>query len=223
MTYQSEKEQLDLIDVFRPVDGALNKIAHLGLEDDAKNVLLRRLTSGLFNKDYDSLKEVQDPLQAKSERLLSNFLKEYISDEEFKQLKDKESILSQKTTWQLNYNEKIKIAGRYLEEEWKKENFLTKFLKDYINDEEFKQLKIKADIPDQRTRGQLNHDEKVKVAERYMADVGFLSAVKELILTNKVRNAFAHGDAEQRITLEEFTAAIVNYCNFIHSWKKYQE
>jgi predicted amidohydrolase len=169
LTYQSEKEQLEIIDLFRPVDEALFKIAHLEFDDDTRSVIFRRLTSGLFNKNFDFLREVHDPLQMRVERMLTIFIRDHISEDDFRQLKEKESIQSQRDKAQLSYNERIKVVRGYLEES----------------------------EPDEIRS----------------------SLVKELQSTNKVRNAFVHADAEQRISLDEFTAAVVNYCSFIHDSK----
>jgi hypothetical protein len=169
LTYQSEKEQLELIDLFRPIDEALISVSYLGLDEEAKNVLLRRLVTGLFNQDYDALREVHDPLQTRVERALTNFLKDEIDDDEFKRLKDSESLPSNKTRAQLGYLEKIKAVAKFIEE------------------------------------------------ARPRADQ--LPLVKHLFPTNKVRNAIVHTDADQRITMEEFTATLVCYCNFVRGWK----
>jgi hypothetical protein len=116
LTYQPEREQLDFIDLFRPVDEALDKIEYLRLGDDKKNVLLRRLTSGLFNKDFDLLREVHDPLQTRVEKTLSAFIRNEIGEKEFEELKAEVNVPSQKTKSQLNYSEKIKITVRHIEE-----------------------------------------------------------------------------------------------------------
>lgn len=219
LTYQSEKEQLEFVDLFRPVDEGLDKIDYMGLEEDAKDVFLRRLVSGLFNKDFDSLREVHDPLQMRVEKTLTAFIKDKISDEEFSHAKAKESVPSQKDKTQLNYLEKIKIVVRHVEEGDKHEAYLTAFIRDNIHEDEFKQIKAKENLHSQKTKAQLTFQEKVKVVERHTEQTGYLSSVKSLNLTNKVRNAFFHTDTE-RLTLEDFTAAIVHYCNFISSWTK---
>jgi hypothetical protein len=169
LTYQSEKEQLEFIDLFRPVDEALIKVGQLGLDHDAKSVLFRRLTSGLLNRDYDALREVHDLLQMRVERALSNFAKDQITDDQFRRLKNHEGLQSHKSKSQLNYSEKIKLVSVHIEE---------------------------------------TQNDSVQ-----------LSLVKDLIPTNKVRNAFVHTDADQRITLDEFKESVVIYCGFIHGWK----
>jgi predicted amidohydrolase len=116
LTYQPEREQLEFIDLFRPVDEALDKIEYLRLGDDKKNILLRRLTSGLFNKDFDLLREVHDPLQTRVEKTLSAFIRNEIGEKEFEELKAEVNVPSQKTKTQLNYSEKIKITVRHIEE-----------------------------------------------------------------------------------------------------------
>lgn len=223
LTYQSEKEQLEFIDLFRPVDEGVEKINHLGQDAEEKRLFRRRLIGGLFNKNFDSLREMHDQVQAKVERILSTFIRDFIAEDDFKQLKVKESIQSQRAKTQLNYGEKIKVVARYVEEGGQGGDFLPTFLRDFVNEEDFAQLKERVGVSSQKSKAQLSDTEKAKIAARYIEEMGLLSSVRELNSTNKVRNAFAHGDAEQRITLEEFTATIVNYCNFIHAWKRTQK
>jgi hypothetical protein len=220
LTYQSEKEQLQFIDLFRPIDEGIEKINHLGLNADEKRLFRRKLTRGLLNKDFDSLREVHDRLQAQVEIFLSTFIKDFITEEDFKQLKAKESVQSQRTKTQLNYSEKVRLVARHIEEARHGVDFLTAFLRDFLNEEDFTHLKDREHVPLQKSKTQLSDQEKIMIAARYIEEIGFLSSLKELNSTFKVRNAFAHGDAEQRITLEEFTTTIVNYCNFIHAWDK---
>jgi hypothetical protein len=218
LTYQPEKEQLDFIDLFRPVDEGVEKINHLGLDPQEKVFFRGKLVGGLLNKDYDSLREVHDKLQARVEKLLSNYIRDYIGEDDFKQLKAKEGIQSQRDRSQLSYSEKIKVVARHVEEGKQRGDFLTAFLGDFINEEDFRQLKDKENVPPQKAKAQLSEAEKAKIVARYIEETGLLSSVGELNSTNKARNAFAHGDAEQRITLEEVTATVVSYCNFIHAW-----
>jgi len=173
LIYQSEKDQLSFINQFRPLDDALEEIKYLNLEADEKKVFLRRLTRGLFTKNFDDLKQVHDPLQVKVEKTLTDFIKNEIRDNDFTSLKEKESIKSEKTASQLYYQEKIKIAARHIEETDKRRNCLT--------------------------------------------------ATQSLSSTIKARNAITHNDWD-RLTLEDFVAAIVQYCGFILSWESgYEE
>jgi hypothetical protein len=116
LIYQSEKEQQDFANQLRPVDEALEEIGYLELEEDAKAILLRRLTRGLFNKNFNYLKDVHDPLYTRVERLLTDFVEAGISNAEFAQLKAKEKIQSQKEKSQLYYTERVRIVARHFEE-----------------------------------------------------------------------------------------------------------
>ncbi len=222
LTYQSEKEQLEFIDLFRPVDESVERIDHLGLEPVEKNLFRRKLVEGLFNKNFDSLREVHDYLQAKVEKLLSNFIRDFIVEDDFKQLKVKENIQSQRNKTQLNYGEKVRVVARHIEDAGQDPIFLNAFLNSFVNEEDFAQVKDLEGIPPQKSKAQLSDPERVKVVARYIEVTWFLSSVKDLNSTNKVRNAFVHSDAEQRIPIEEFTAAMVYYCNFIHAWTRGQ-
>src|SRR5262249_20568801 len=101
LIYQSEKEQLEFINQFRPVDASLGEIGFLGMENEDKRVFLRKLTRGLFNKNLEILKENHDPVQVKVEKLLTKFLKEEVSPTNLNQLKTKD--ISQKDLSQLSY------------------------------------------------------------------------------------------------------------------------
>jgi len=166
LTYQSEREQIELIDSFRTVEKALEKIDYFRFETEERMVL-HKLASGLFNKDFDSLREVHDPLQIRVEKMIAAIIKKEIDEKEFKQLAAAVNISPQKTKSQLAYMEKIKIAVRHFEE---------------------------------------TESESLR-----------LPSLKNLHLTTLVRNALAHSDFE-RISLEQFTQAMVYYCNFLYDW-----
>src|SRR5947209_961774 len=169
-TYQSEKEQLEFIDLFRPVDEGVEKINHLGLSPDEKKLFRRKLTGGLFNRDFDYLREVHDQLQARVERSLSTFIRDHITEEDFKQLKDKENVQSQREKTQLNYGEKVRIVARHVEEGKQGGDFLTAFITDFINEEDFRQSKERENVSPQKSKAQLSDPEKVKVVARYIED-----------------------------------------------------
>lgn len=116
LLYQPEQDQLKLIDLFQPIDIALEKINYLDYIGEDKNVYLKRLVRGIFNNSFDLLKEVHDPLQLVVERLLTNFINEEISDEIFTEIKSKDNKLpSQKAKKQLSYTEKILVIKNFAE------------------------------------------------------------------------------------------------------------
>ncbi len=185
MAYQSEKEQLEFIDLFRPVDDSLERIEDLSLEEDEKKVMRRKLVSGLFNYNFDDLMEIHHLLQIRVERILMNFIKDNIDETNFSKLKAKENIQTQKLKSQLSYSDRIKIVTRYIE--------------------------------DTSTSEDTSTGEDTGKSEVRWSSV--LSSVTALSETIKVRNALAHYDTE-RISLAEFTATIVNYCNFLYDWNE---
>ena len=220
LIYQSEKEQLEFIDLFRPVYEGFNNIHDfMGLDDEERNVFLRKLTRGLFNKNFDALREVHDQLQNRVEKILNGFIKDLITDDEFKQIKSLESIPSQKNKSQLNYSEKIKIVIRQNEDSDKNSRYLNTFITDRIDEDDFRKLKIQEGILAEKARAQLTNQEQTRIVSQYLERTGLLSSLKNLNATNKVRNAFAHSETE-RISVEDFAVSMVHYCSLINSWHK---
>lgn len=118
LSYQSEEEQLRLISLFRPIDDALERINYLNYTGEDRNVYLRKLVRGIFNKSFDMLKDVHDPLQLAAERLVTKFINEKISDEIFAEIKNKDNKLksaSQRTKKQLSYTEKVIVVKNFAE------------------------------------------------------------------------------------------------------------
>ena len=221
LIYQSETEQYELIDQFRPVDEGLERIHYLGLVPDERVILQRKLAGGLFNKDFEILRAVQDPLHQKTEKALSSFLRDFISDERFKALKNEvEEVQSQKSKAQLNYIEKVKIIVRYLEGGALTEgSFARRILSRYIGDVEVETLNENVDGQPRKSWEELQDSEAAALATKYIQERGFLSSLKALHVTNKVRNALTHTDPD-RLTLTDFTDAAVKYCAFLYAWRE---
>jgi len=118
LLYQPELEQLELIELFRPIDNTLDRINYLDYPANEKIVYLRKLVRGIFNKSFDLLKEVHDPLQLMTERLVTNFIINRITDEVITEIKSKDSRLkssTQKTKKQLSFTEKVIIIKHFAE------------------------------------------------------------------------------------------------------------
>jgi hypothetical protein len=116
VVYLPVDEQIAFVEKFRLIEGALTQLSDQPWLQGRLSETKKQLAKGLLYTDFGELREVHDLLQSRVEKLLDEFIRKQVADEEFEKLRDSLKIPSAKKKSTLTYSERIRLASRAVEE-----------------------------------------------------------------------------------------------------------
>jgi hypothetical protein len=117
VVYLPVDEQMAFVEKFRLIEGALTQLSDQPWLQGRLSETKKQLARGLLYTDFGELREVHNLLQSRVEKLLDEFIRKQVADEEFEKLRETLKIPSGKKKSTLTYSERIRLASRTVEEQ----------------------------------------------------------------------------------------------------------
>lgn len=114
--YLSEDRQRPLIKRLRKIQEALSDLHEVNWFQSQLEELEKKLTRGMLHEDFILLKEPHDSLQIRAEKIIKDFIRQQVKDDQFDNWRASLNIQSGRKKDNLSFTERVKLAIRYIEE-----------------------------------------------------------------------------------------------------------